>query len=58
MWPPIEQQLAQSESAEMVFVNGVLGFDAGRATARRAGRVRRRPVSYAKAPLPQFRYVA
>jgi N-acyl-D-amino-acid deacylase len=37
-----ENPLAQSEGVEMVFVNGALGIDSGRATERRGGRVLRR----------------
>lgn len=37
-----EQPLAQSEGVAMVFVNGTLSFDKGRATPHRAGRLLRR----------------
>jgi N-acyl-D-amino-acid deacylase len=37
-----ENPLAQSEGVEMVFVNGVLGIDSGKATARHGGRLLRR----------------
>jgi hypothetical protein len=37
-----ENPLAQSEGVEMVFVNGVLGIDAGKATQGHAGRLLRR----------------
>jgi len=37
-----ENPLAQSEGVEMVFVNGELGLDSGRTTARHAGRLLRR----------------
>ena len=40
-----EQPQAQSEGVEMVFVNGTLSLDAGRATAQRAGRMLRRHVA-------------
>ncbi|MES2938933.1 MAG: D-aminoacylase [Pseudomonadota bacterium] len=37
-----ENPLAQSEGVEMVFVNGALGIDAGKATRRHGGRLLRR----------------
>jgi N-acyl-D-amino-acid deacylase len=37
-----ENPLAQSEGVEMVFVNGLLGIDAGAATGQHAGRLLRR----------------
>jgi N-acyl-D-amino-acid deacylase len=37
-----ENPLAQSEGVEMVFVNGALGIDSGKATGRHGGRLLRR----------------
>jgi N-acyl-D-amino-acid deacylase len=42
-----ENPLAQSEGVEMVFVNGVLGIDSGKATQRHAGRLLRRQTASA-----------
>jgi N-acyl-D-amino-acid deacylase len=43
-----EHPLAQSEGVEMVFVNGTLGIDAGKATGRHGGRLLRRHGAAAK----------
>jgi N-acyl-D-amino-acid deacylase len=40
-----ENPLAQSEGVEMVFVNGALGIDSGKATGRHGGRLLRRRVA-------------
>ena len=40
-----ENPLAQSEGVEMVFVNGALGIDSGKATLRHGGRLLRRHVA-------------
>jgi N-acyl-D-amino-acid deacylase len=40
-----EDPLAQSEGVEMVFVNGALGVDSGKATERHGGRLLRRRVA-------------
>lgn len=45
-----ENPLAQSEGVEMVFVNGVLGIDSGKATKVHAGRLLRRHAAAPAAP--------